>query len=155
MRGKEAESNLDWTLVEDPKAGNPPSFMFVLQYLVDQYSSSSDQRIANFLVNIYPRVELWFNWFNSRLANTGSNLNGTYQWLDNTANGALSSGLDDYPRGFRVELKRSVHSDLQGWMINFSKFMASFLDAVTGIAQRPISNRTSDDYRDLASLASQ
>ena len=34
MRGKEAESNLDWELVEDPKAGNPPSFMFVLDYLL-------------------------------------------------------------------------------------------------------------------------
>lgn len=34
MRGKEAEINLDWTLTEDPLAGNPPSFMFPLQFLL-------------------------------------------------------------------------------------------------------------------------
>ena len=40
MRGKEAESNLDWELVEDPKAGNPPSFLFVLEYLTKYFEES-------------------------------------------------------------------------------------------------------------------
>jgi len=35
MRGKEAESNLPYDLAENPKAGNPPSFMFVLDFLVE------------------------------------------------------------------------------------------------------------------------
>lgn len=30
MRGKEAEINLKFELAEDPKAGNPPSFIFIL-----------------------------------------------------------------------------------------------------------------------------
>jgi hypothetical protein len=34
MRGKEAESNLNWELAENPKAGNPPAFMFVLNFLL-------------------------------------------------------------------------------------------------------------------------
>eukprot|EP00347_Sterkiella_histriomuscorum_P002218 403369017 len=153
MRGKEAESNLNYDLFEDPNAGNPPSFIFVLQYLVESLQTTQDARLVTFLEKIYPRVELWFNWFDSRLGNTGENLKGTYQWLDNTKDGALSSGLDDYPRGFREGLKKSVHSDLQGWMITFAKFMATFLDEVEGIVHHRISNKTSDDYRNMASAA--
>lgn len=42
MRGKEAEINLSWELAEDPKAGNPPSFMFVLDYLLNKAIEESD-----------------------------------------------------------------------------------------------------------------
>ena len=60
MRGKEAESNLDWELTENPKAGNPPSFMFVLNFLLTKAKKDSDQRIVNVMKNLRPRVELWF-----------------------------------------------------------------------------------------------
>ena len=46
MRGKEAESNLDWELVEEWKAGNPPSFMFVLNYLLKDGKANNDTRIV-------------------------------------------------------------------------------------------------------------
>ena len=82
MRGKEAESNLDWELVEDPKAGNPPSFMFVLDYLLLNYEETQDKRVITFLTNVFPRVELWFSWFNNTLGNTGDNLKGTFMWKD-------------------------------------------------------------------------
>ena len=51
--------------------------------------------------NLKPRIELWFSWFNTTLANHDPNLVGTYMWMDVKADGALSSGLDDYPRGWR------------------------------------------------------
>ena len=38
-------------------------------------------------------------------------------------------------------------------MITFAKFMAAFLDEVEGIVHHRISNKTSDDYRNLASVA--
>jgi len=53
------------------------------------------------LTNVFPRVELWFTWFNTTLANTDPALVNTYMWMDTGKNGALSSGLDDYPRGWR------------------------------------------------------
>lgn len=42
MRGKEAESNLNWELAESIKEGNPPSFMFVMKYLVEKGIKDSD-----------------------------------------------------------------------------------------------------------------
>jgi mannosyl-oligosaccharide glucosidase len=60
MRGKEAESNLDWNLVEEPKAGNPPSFMFVLDFLLGKAIKEQDQRIVNVMINLKPRIEIWF-----------------------------------------------------------------------------------------------
>jgi hypothetical protein len=42
MRGKEAEINLSWELAEDPKAGNPPSFIFVLDYLLNAAIQDQD-----------------------------------------------------------------------------------------------------------------
>ena len=102
MRGKEAEINLDWPLAEDHKAGNPPSFMFVLNYLTAVAIEEKDDRITNVLRNLEPRIQLWFEWFNSTLANTEQpNLEGTFMWRDVYSGGALSSGLDDYPRGYR------------------------------------------------------
>ena len=117
MRGKEAESSLDWELAEDPKAGNPPSFIFVFDYLLLNYEETHDQRVITFLTNVFPRVELWFSWFNKNLGNQGDNLKGTYMWQDVHEKGSLSSGLDDYPRGFRVSQKGNIHDDLQIWMI--------------------------------------
>ena len=101
MRGKEAESNLNWDLIEDPKAGNPPSFMFILTYLLNQTMTKNDTRINVFLENVFPRVELWFSWFNITLSNDIKGLENTYMWMDVYEGGALSSGLDDYPRGYR------------------------------------------------------
>lgn len=123
MRGKEAESNLDWQLAEDPKAGNPPSFMFPLNYLTNASLVQVDKRIIPVMQTLRSKVILYFSWFNVTLANHAPNLVGTYQWMDVIAAGALSSGLDDYPRGFRSSAVSNVHSDLQGWMILFSKFM--------------------------------
>lgn len=144
MRGKQAESNLPYELFEDPKAGNPPSFMFVLQYLVEGLDKTKpDDRIVNFLQNIFPRVELWFNWFDTTLSNQQPNLVGTYMWRDVYEQGALSSGLDDYPRGYRVSQKGNVHADLQLWMITFSKFMATFIDQIEAITKKKISQKTS------------
>ena len=62
--------------------------------------------------NLKPRIELWFSWFNTTLANHDPNLVGTYMWMDVKADGALSSGLDDYPRGWRKSQVSNVHSDL-------------------------------------------
>ena len=103
MRGKEAEINLDFELAEDIKEGNPPAFMFILEHLLQQTVSTKDQRIIDFFEYLYPKLEIWFNFYNSSLANTLSKtLVGTYMWKDVIAAGSLGSGLDDYPRGYRV-----------------------------------------------------
>jgi len=151
MRGKEAESNLNLELAEDPKAGNPPSFMFVLQYLVASLQQKQDPRIVGFLTSLFPRVELWFSWFNSTQSNQA--IQGTFMWQDVTNVGSLSSGLDDYPRGYRISQKGNVHADLQLWMITFSKFMSKFIDELQSITNKTIGNHTSEEYRALTSLA--
>jgi hypothetical protein len=112
MRGKEAESNLDWELAEDPKAGNPPSFMFPLNYLTNATQIAKDKRIIPVMQSLKTKVALYFSWFNVTLANHAPNLVGTFMWMDVGTAGALSSGLDDYPRGFRNASVSSVHSDL-------------------------------------------
>ena len=86
--------------------------------------TTGDKRVVDFLTNVFPRVELWFDWFNTTLSNNGTNLNGTFMWKDVYMEGALSSGLDDYPRGYRQVQTGDVHADLQIWMVIFSKFMA-------------------------------
>ena len=42
MRGKEAEINLDYDLAEHPKAGNPPSFIFVMKYMLNRAKKEED-----------------------------------------------------------------------------------------------------------------
>lgn len=101
MRGKEAESNLNWELYEEQNAGNPPSFMFVLNYLLDHAKAHDDQRIVKALKEIEDRIVSWYGYYADRLSNNATNLNYTFQWMDVKKEGALSSGLDDYPRGFR------------------------------------------------------
>ncbi|CDW90142.1 mannosyl-oligosaccharide glucosidase [Stylonychia lemnae] len=155
MRGKEAESSLNYNLAENPKAGNPPSFMFVLEYLLDSLQQKQDQRVIDFLTNIFPRVELWFSWFDTTLGNTDPALKGTYMWMDVGKEGALSSGLDDYPRGWRQSQKANVHNDLQLWMKTFSKFMADFIDEIKTLTGKTVSKKSSDDYRNQASLIQQ
>ena len=105
-----------------------------------------------FLTGVFPRVELWFSWFNTTLANQEPR--GTYMWQDVSKEGALSSGLDDYPRGYRIVQKGAVHADLQLWMISFAKFMAGFVTELEALTNKTVGNRTSDDYKALSSLAS-
>jgi hypothetical protein len=70
-------------------------------------------------------------------------------WADTSTSGggALSSGLDDYPRGYRESAVSGVHSDLQGWMILFARFMVDFTNLVGH------ENGESQKYQDLADLA--
>lgn len=52
MRGKEAESNLEWELAESIKEGNPPSFMFVMKYLLEKGIKNKDQRVTEVFTNL-------------------------------------------------------------------------------------------------------
>ena len=65
------------------------------------YKQEEDERILKTLKHLKPRFDTWFSYFNSTLANQASNLQGTYMWMDVYPGGSLSSGLDDFPRGYR------------------------------------------------------
>lgn len=82
MRGPEAESNIPYPLFEELKAGNPPTFYFDLDFLLQKAISDKDMRIITFLDTLKPKLKLWFGWFNTTQQNTGS-LAGTYMWMDN------------------------------------------------------------------------
>jgi hypothetical protein len=78
MRGKEAESNWPDGLTEKWKAGNPPSFIFVLTYLLDYADAQQDQPLLHGLHALKDRLNTWYHWFADALENKGDNIRGTF-----------------------------------------------------------------------------
>lgn len=99
---------------------NPPTFFLTLHYILTNYKTQLGQggRLAT-LERIYPRLQAWFNWFNTTQKGEKP---GSYRWRgrDDKTNRelnpkTLTSGLDDYPRASHpTELER--HVDLRCWI---------------------------------------
>lgn len=101
-------------IVQENDIANPPTLFLTIQNLMARNLSST-----HFLKKIFPRLKVWFNWFNSSQAGKDQS---TYYWRgrDNKIERELipktpSSGLDDYPRASHPSSSER-HLDLRCWI---------------------------------------
>ncbi|KAH8354855.1 hypothetical protein KR084_012418 [Drosophila pseudotakahashii] len=107
---------------------NPPTFFLTLRKLLTSHRAELSQngRLAT-LERLYPRIQAWFNWYNTTQR---GELLGTYLWRGRNATTlrelnpkSLSSGLDDYPRASHPTDKER-HLDLRCWIALAASVMA-------------------------------
>lgn len=83
--GKEARARVPAEfLVQHPSHANPPSlYLPLLAHAAATTGSATDSAEAEkskaFLKRAWPRLEVWYNWFNTSQAGT---LPGSYMWVD-------------------------------------------------------------------------
>ncbi|CAM6105574.1 unnamed protein product [Calypogeia fissa] len=118
---------------------NPPALLLVLRELaanfeVDQRSGQGSEADVKFFRTLYPRLAVWFNWFNTTQIGKEPD---SYYWrgrvdTDQKLNPpTLTSGMDDYPRASHPS-DDERHVDLRCWIANASDAMA-LLARVAGI----------------------
>ncbi|GFR47414.1 hypothetical protein Agub_g9131 [Astrephomene gubernaculifera] len=150
--GEEARSRVPSEfVVQNPSHANPPSLFLPIAKMAAQLvaaaerSSSSSggsgssgaaelpaeeaqelQRVSAFLRRAWPRLEAWYNWFNTTQAGP---LPGTFRWHGRDPAAAselnpktLTSGLDDYPRASHPD-DSERHLDLRCWLALAAKAM--------------------------------
>ncbi len=119
-------------IVQHNENANPPTLFLALQELLEQLDAqpelSSSQTMIHFLRRLYPRLQIWFEWFNTTQAGPIAN---SYRWRgrDKDTNlflnpKTLTSGLDDYPRASHPSADER-HVDLYCWMTLASGIMAN------------------------------
>uniref|UniRef100_A0A4W4FL06 Mannosyl-oligosaccharide glucosidase n=2 Tax=Electrophorus electricus TaxID=8005 RepID=A0A4W4FL06_ELEEL len=131
--GDEARSKVPSEfMVQRNENANPPTLFLVLDKLVGQLESHPDAPSSRdtlaFLRKLYPRLQTWFEWYNTTQAGP---LPNSYRWRgrDTDTNlflnpKTLTSGLDDYPRASHPSTDER-HVDLYCWMALASGTMAS------------------------------
>lgn len=130
--GDEARSKVPSEfVVQRNENANPPTLFLALQELVEQLAAQpnapSTQGTLPFLRRLYPRLQTWFEWYNTTQVGP---LPNSYRWRgrDKDTNvflnpKTLTSGLDDYPRASHPSADER-HVDLRCWMAQASGIMA-------------------------------
>ncbi|XP_065121544.1 mannosyl-oligosaccharide glucosidase [Paramisgurnus dabryanus] len=119
-------------IVQHNENANPPTLFLVLQKLVEELEAKPDtlssQTMLPVLRRLYPRLQTWFEWFNTTQVGPVAN---SYRWRgrDKDTNlylnpKTLTSGLDDYPRASHPSADER-HVDLYCWMALASGIMAN------------------------------
>ncbi|XP_063074376.1 mannosyl-oligosaccharide glucosidase [Engraulis encrasicolus] len=129
--GDEARSKVPHEfVVQRNENANPPTLFLALQELVEQLTAQpnapSTQGTLPFLRRLYPRLQTWFEWYNTTQVGPKPN---SYRWRgrDKDTNAflnpkTLTSGLDDYPRASHPSADER-HVDLHCWMALASGIM--------------------------------
>uniref|UniRef100_A0A0C9R244 Mannosyl-oligosaccharide glucosidase n=1 Tax=Fopius arisanus TaxID=64838 RepID=A0A0C9R244_9HYME len=118
---------------------NPPTFFLTLEYILNTREVELLDRHYKLLGKIYPRLQVWFEWFNTTQV---GDLPGTYRWRgrDSLTNRelnpkTLTSGLDDYPRASHPNVDER-HVDLRCWIAFASGVMARLASLLEQPSQR-------------------
>jgi len=114
-------------VVQHNKNANPPTLFLPLQHIVRQLIKSDDPEDQRYLRALFPRLKLWYNWFNTTQLGPKP---FTYRWHGRDATTikelnpkTLTSGLDDFPRASHPS-DAEYHLDLRCWMALASGVMA-------------------------------
>ncbi|KAJ8407547.1 hypothetical protein AAFF_G00274040 [Aldrovandia affinis] len=120
--GDEARSKVPAEfVVQRNENANPPTLFLALQELLEQQARGAESAAATlpFLRRLFPRLQTWFEWYNTTQAGP---LPNSYRWRgrDKDTNlflnpKTLTSGLDDYPRASHPSADER-HVDLHCWM---------------------------------------
>ncbi|KAK9301679.1 hypothetical protein QLX08_006092 [Tetragonisca angustula] len=127
---------------------NPPTFFLTLHFILKHKQEEVLEKHFQFFDNLYPRLQTWFNWFNT--TQTGD-IPSTYRWRgrDGTTNKelnpkTLTSGLDDYPRASHPNIDER-HVDLRCWIA----FAAHIMHQISEMLNQP-NNKYQETYRYLS-----
>ncbi|GAQ91059.1 mannosyl-oligosaccharide glucosidase [Klebsormidium nitens] len=140
--GSEARRRVpDQFVLQHTTNANPPTLFMPLREIAMRIAAASSDAAADvsdderallaaekaFLVRSYPRLKVWFNWFNTTQV---GKLPGSYYWHGRDATTdrelnpkTLTSGLDDYPRASHPS-DDERHVDLRCWMALAAESMA-------------------------------
>lgn len=130
--GSEARSKVPEEFVlQHTSNANPPTLFLAIQDFLSSLSKEPTPSLSEddymFLKTCFPRLQAWFNWFNTSQV---GKVHGSYFWhgrnrdTDRELNPkTLSSGLDDYPRASHPSPDER-HVDLRCWMALAAKSMA-------------------------------
>ncbi|XP_059177136.1 mannosyl-oligosaccharide glucosidase-like isoform X2 [Physella acuta] len=106
-------------VVQRNSNANPPTFFLPLQGLVRSMVNSSAASDMAYLSALYPRLQAWFQYYNTSQAGAQA---FTYRWHGRDATTTkqlnpltLTSGLDDYPRASHPT-DDERHLDLRCWI---------------------------------------
>ncbi|KAL2629040.1 hypothetical protein R1flu_013726 [Riccia fluitans] len=111
---------------------NPPALMLAIRGLAlslesDLKRGRAKEEDKDYLKTIFPRLQAWFNWFNTTQSGKQP---GTYYWHGRDSKTVrelnpqtLTSGLDDYPRASHPS-DDERHVDLWCWMAVAAETMA-------------------------------
>ncbi|XP_012141245.1 mannosyl-oligosaccharide glucosidase isoform X2 [Megachile rotundata] len=112
---------------------NPPTFFLTLNFILKHKGEEILEKHFQFLDSLYPRLQTWFNWFNT--TQTGD-IPSTYRWRgrDGTTNKelnpkTLTSGLDDYPRASHPNVDER-HVDLRCWIAFAANVMSQISEVL-------------------------
>lgn len=115
---------------------NPPTFFLTLHFILKHKEKEILDKRFQFLDKLYPRLQTWFNWFNTTQI---GDIPSTYRWRgrDGTTNKelnpkTLTSGLDDYPRASHPNVDER-HVDLRCWIA----FAANIMYQISEILNQP------------------
>ncbi|XP_053475561.1 mannosyl-oligosaccharide glucosidase [Ictalurus furcatus] len=119
-------------VVQHIENANPPTFFLVLEEFLEHLEAHPGapqfRNSLPFLRRLYPRLQTWFEWYNTTQAGP---LPNSYRWRgrDKDTNlflnpKTLTSGLDDYPRASHPS-EDERHVDLYCWMELASRTMTS------------------------------
>ncbi|KAG9259869.1 mannosyl-oligosaccharide glucosidase [Astyanax mexicanus] len=129
--GDEARSKVPSEfVVQRNENANPPTMFLLLEELVEQLETQRDsplyEETLKFLRRLFPRLQTWFEWYNTTQVGP---LPNSYRWRgrDKDTNlflnpKTLTSGLDDYPRASHPSTEER-HVDLHCWMVLSSRIM--------------------------------
>ncbi|XP_043265671.1 mannosyl-oligosaccharide glucosidase GCS1 [Colletes gigas] len=127
---------------------NPPTFFLTLHFILKHNHKEILDKHYQFLDRLYPRLQAWFNWFNT--TQTGD-MASTYRWRgrNGTTNRelnpkTLTSGLDDYPRASHPNVDER-HVDLRCWIA----FAADIMYQISEILNHP-NNKYQETYQYLS-----
>jgi len=120
-------------VVQNVEFANPPTLLFPIRRLLHHYQKTKAPEDAEFFRQIFPRLQVWYSWYNS--TQSGS-LPTTYRWRgrDPATNlelnpKTLTSGLDDYPRASHPS-NSERHIDLRCWMAEASRILMEIADGI-------------------------
>lgn len=142
--GLEARSRVPFEfVVQHNENANPPTMFLPLKNIVKELVSRGDPESHLYLEKIYPRLKVWYKWFNTTQAGSAFS---AYRWRGRNATTVkelnpktLTSGLDDYPRASHPT-DDERHLDLRCWMALASNVMAE-------IAKNVNDTTTYEEYR--------
>jgi mannosyl-oligosaccharide glucosidase len=117
-------------IVQHNENANPPTFFLTMETLLSRMESEGRVDME-YLDSVYPRLQVWYSWFNSTQSGQRPL---TYRWRGRNATTdrelnpkTLTSGLDDYPRSTHPTTDE-YHIDLYCWMTLASGVMAKMAD---------------------------
>ncbi|XP_043273093.1 mannosyl-oligosaccharide glucosidase GCS1 [Venturia canescens] len=125
---------------------NPPTFFLTLNFILEHREDELLLRHYKLLDKLYPRLQAWFEWFNTTQAGDSP---GTYRWrgrdgttLRELNPKTLTSGLDDYPRASHPNIDER-HVDLRCWI----GFAAGVMTRLAEILHEPAEKyKNTHDY---------